>query len=168
MPAKGIGKNPTKDRKPKEKKVKVQQGRGKGVKVKVYSKSSMFPKAKKAMTSNKAYPLPFAETFRQSKAKGDKTFRWKNKSYHTKTKSEMEAGAKEKEKFIRKGKSNVEAAKSKKSLREKLTGHKTQKGYEDAKANRKIQKRIDSIKKRKNQGKTFSASNLKELEAQLN
>ena len=105
MPAKGIGKNPTKDRKPKEKKVKVQQGRGKGVKVKVYSKSSMFPKAKKAMTSNKAYPLSFGETFKQSKAKGDKTFRWKNKSYHTKTKDELETGKSEKEKFERIAKS---------------------------------------------------------------
>ena len=105
MPAKGIGKNPIKDKKPKEKKVKVQQGRGKGVKVKVYSKSSMFPKAKKAMTSDKAYPLSFGETFKQSKAKGDKTFRWKGKSYHTKTKEELETGKSEKERFDRAAKS---------------------------------------------------------------
>ena len=103
MPAKGIGKNPTKDRKPKEKKVKVQQGRGKGVKV--YSKSSMFPKAKKAMTTDKAYALPFGETFKQAKARGDKTFRWKSKFYHTKTKAELETGKSEKERFERAAKS---------------------------------------------------------------
>ena len=103
MQAKGIGKNPTKDRKPKEKKVKVQQGRGKGVKV--YSKSSMFPKAKKAMTTDKAYALPFGETFKQAKARGDKTFRWKSKSYHTKTKAELETGKSEKERFERAAKS---------------------------------------------------------------
>ena len=33
----------------------------------------------------------------------------------------VKAGAKEKEKFTRKGKSNIEAAKSKKTLREKFT-----------------------------------------------
>ena len=62
-------------------------------------------KAKKAMTSDKAYPLSFGETFRQSKAKGDKTFRWKGKSYHTKTKEELETGKSEKEKFERVAKS---------------------------------------------------------------
>ena len=103
MPAKGIGKNPTKDKKPKEKKVKVSQGRHKGVKV--YSKSSMFPKAKKAMTSDKAYPLSFGETFKQSKAKGEKTFRWKGKSFHTKTKAELETGKSEKARFERAAKS---------------------------------------------------------------
>ena len=130
--------------------------------------SDVKAKAKKDMTSNKAYPLPFPETFRQAKAKGDKTFRWKNKSFSTQTKSELEAGAKEKEKFTRVAKSK-EAAKStkKKSLREKLTGYKTQTAWEDAKSKRKVQKRIDSMKKRKNQGKTFSASNLADLEKQI-
>ena len=46
------------------------------------------PKAKKDMTSNKAYPLPFGETFKQAKARGDKEFTWKGKKYHTKTKEE--------------------------------------------------------------------------------
>ena len=122
---------------------------------------------KPANLGDKGFKLKFGDAFRIAKKDGKKVFTWNNKKYTTQTKTELEAGAREKEKFIRKGKSNVEAAKSKKSLREKLTGHKTQKGYEDAKANRKIQKRIESIKKRKNQGKTFSASNLKELEAQL-
>ena len=121
-----------------------------------------------ANLGDRGFKLKFGDAFRIAKKDGKKVFTWNNKKYTTQTKTELEAGAREKEKFIRKGKSNVEAAKSKKSLREKLTGHKTQKGYEDAKANRKIQKRIESIKKRKNQGKTFSASNLKELEAQLN
>ena len=62
-------------------------------------------KAKAKMTSDKAYALPFGETFRQAKAKGDKTFRWKSKSYHTKTKDELETGSKEKERFDRAAKS---------------------------------------------------------------
>jgi len=116
----------------------------------------------------KGFKLKFGDAFRIAKKDGKKVFTWKGNKYTTQTKAELEAGKSEKEKFIRKGKSNVEAAKSKKSWREKLTGHKTQKGYEDAKANRKIQKRIESIKKRKNQGKSYSAKNLKELEAKLN
>ena len=62
-------------------------------------------KAKKAMTSDKAYHLSFGETFKQSKAKGEKTFRWKGKSFHTKTKDELETGSKEKERFERAAKS---------------------------------------------------------------
>ena len=62
-------------------------------------------KAKKAMTSDKAYPLSFGETFKQSKARGDKTFRWKGKSYHTKTKDELETGKSEKARFERAAKS---------------------------------------------------------------
>jgi len=103
MPAKGIGKNPTKDKKPKVKKVKVQQGRGKGVKV--YSKSSMFPKARDEQKTKTAKPRPFGTAFRSAKDAGKKTFLWKGKSYHTKTKSEMEAGSREKEKFDRMAKS---------------------------------------------------------------
>ena len=61
--------------------------------------------AKKAMTSDKAYALPFGETFRQARKADKKTFRWKGKQYHTKTKSELEGaiGAKEKERFVRAG-----------------------------------------------------------------
>ena len=103
MPAKGIGKNPTKDKKPKVKKVKVQEGRGKGVKV--YSKSSMFPKARDEKKVASAKPRPFGVAFRSAKDAGKKTFLWKGKSYHTKTKSEMEAGSREKEKFERAAKS---------------------------------------------------------------
>ena len=122
-------------------------------------------RSKKAMTSDKAYALPFGETFRQAKARGDKTFRWKSKSYHTKTKDELEAGAKEKEKFTRKGKSNIEAAKSKKTLREKFTGYSTQKGYDEAKSERVKAKRIAKMEARKAAGKSYSKKNLAALKA---
>ena len=81
------------------------RAKGGGKKKYVPKFSDAKAKAKKAMTSNKAYPLSFGETFKQSKAKGDKTFRWKNKSYHTKTKDELETGKSEKEKFERIAKS---------------------------------------------------------------
>jgi len=141
------------------------------------------PKAKKDMTSNKAYPLPFGETFRQAKARGDKTFRWKNKQYHTKTKDELEkakAEPKESKTYLMKQETGMLAtAKPKKksllhklgekvkSFRKKTTGYETQTEWEDAKAKRKIQKRIDNMKKRKNQGKTFSASNLAKLQEKI-
>ena len=88
---------------PKSDKRIVQEGRGKGIKV--YAKSSMFPKARdeKKVTPGKA--RPFGVAFRSAKDAGKKTFLWKGKSYHTKTKSEMEAGSKEKEKFDRMAKS---------------------------------------------------------------
>ena len=87
----------------KDDRIKVQEGRQKGVKV--YSKSSMFPKARdeKKVTPGKA--RPFGVAFRSAKDAGKKTFLWKGKSYHTKTKSEMEAGSREKEKFERAAKS---------------------------------------------------------------
>ena len=122
-------------------------------------------RSKKAMTSDKAYALPFGETFRQAKAKGDKTFRWKSKSYHTKTKDELEKaeGAKEKEKFERAGKSK-EVAK-KKTLREKFTGYSTQAGYDEAKSERIKAKRIAKMEARKAAGKSYSKKNLAALKA---
>ena len=81
----------------------VQQGRGRGIKV--YSKSSMFPKARDEQKTKTAKPRPFGVAFRSAKDAGKKTFLWKGKSYHTKTKSEMEAGSREKEKFERMAKS---------------------------------------------------------------
>ena len=95
----------------KKKEVRGEVGRGpmtaKRKKEKKYTSklSDTQAKAKKAMTSDKAYALPFGETFRQAKARGDKTFRWKSKSYHTKTKAELETGKSEKEKFDRVAKS---------------------------------------------------------------
>ena len=115
MPAKGIGYNPTKNKKPKAKKVLKDEkgtfewertGTRHGKKKKYLTNfSDVKAKAKKDMTSDKAYALPFGETFRQAKARGDKTFRWKSKSYHTKTKAELETGKSEKEKFDRVAKS---------------------------------------------------------------
>ena len=81
----------------------VQQGRGRGIKV--YSKSSMFPKARDEQKTKTAKPRPFGVAFRSAKDACKKTFLWKGKSYHTKTKSEMEAGSREKEKFERMAKS---------------------------------------------------------------
>ena len=81
------------------------RARGGGKKKYASKFSDTQAKAKKAMTSDKAYALPFGETFRQAKARGDKTFRWKSKSYHTKTKAELETGKSEKEKFERAAKS---------------------------------------------------------------
>ncbi len=48
---------------------------------------------------------PFGTAFKSAKDAGKKTFLWKGKSYHTKTKSEMEAGSREKDKFERMAKS---------------------------------------------------------------
>ena len=140
-------------------------------------------KAKKDMTSNKAYPLPFGETFKQAKARGDKTFRWKNKQYHTKTKDELEkakAGPKESKTYLMKQETGMlaKAEPKKKSIvgklnekirsfRKKTTGYATQSEYEDAKAKRKIQKRITKMKERKNQGKNYSAKNLAELQEKI-
>ena len=135
------------------------------------------PKAKKDMTSNKAYPLPFGETFRQAKAKGEKTFRWKNKQYHTKTKDELEAKYEKGEHYpITSDTSKAEPKKKSivgklnekiRSFRKKTTGYATQSEYEDAKAKRKIQKRITKMKERKNQGKNYSAKNLAELQEKI-
>ena len=92
-----------KSKTPKSDKRIVQQGRGKGIKV--YSKSSMFPKARDEQKTKTAKPRPFGTAFRSAKDAGKKTFLWKGKSYHTKTKSEMEAGSREKDKFERMAKS---------------------------------------------------------------
>ena len=65
----------------------------------------MFPKARDEQKTKTAKPRPFGTAFRSAKDAGKKTFLWKGKSYHTKTKSEMKEGAREKEKFERVGKS---------------------------------------------------------------
>ena len=69
------------------------------------------------------------------------------------------------DKFTFEGKSyyTEQPSKFKKSLREKLTGHKTQKGYEDARDARIKAKRIAKMEKRKEEGKSYSAKNLAEL-----
>ena len=75
---------------------------------KVYAKDSMFSKAREDARRNTAKPRPFGDAFKSARAAGKDKFLWKGKSYHTKTKAELEkkTGASEKERFERKGKSN--------------------------------------------------------------
>ena len=84
--------------------------------------------------------LSFEETRDKARGGGADKFTYNDKSFYTKKPSEF-----------------------KKSLREKLTGHKTQKGYEDARDARIKAKRIAKMEKRKEEGKSYSAKNLAEL-----
>ena len=125
-------------------------------------------KAKKAMTSKKAYGTTFKSAFADARKSGKDKFTWQGKSYHTKTKSELE-GAREREKFARAGESKKTATSSKKGnifskIATKLRGgHSTQAGYEAARAKRIKEKRIARMEKRKDEGKSYSASKLAEL-----
>ena len=127
-----------------------------------YAKESMF--AKRADIQDKARTTPgkarsFKEAFDAATKAGKERFMLKGKSYLT-------TKGKRAERFpVTTDKKS--AATPKKSLREKLTGSKTQKGFEDARDKRRIEKRIANIKKRKNEGKSFSAKNLAELEEKL-
>ena len=96
-------------------------------------------KAKKAMTSDKAYS--FKEAFAKARGGGADRFTFKGKSYLTKKPSELK----------------------KKSWREKLTGYKTQSEYEAARTKRKKETRIARMEKREGEGKSYSAKNLAEL-----
>ena len=78
--------------------------RGKRKKKYLTNFSDTQAKAKKALTSDKAYALPFGETFRAAKKAGKGQFRWKGKQYTTQTKAELETGVAEKEKFDREAK----------------------------------------------------------------
>ena len=93
----------------KEKKAPFKFERGPGTKKRKKEKKyetgiSGLARAKKAMTSDKAYALPFGETFRAAKEAGKGKFRWKGKSYTTRTKKELETGVAEKERFDREAK----------------------------------------------------------------
>jgi len=136
---------------------------GRTPKKKVYTGSKLSDtkaKAKKAITSDKAYALPFGETFRQARKEGKKTFRWKSKQYHTKTKSELEKaiGAKEKERFARAGESKQAAKKKGFFAKLKSLGSPVKGREERVKA-----KRIAWMEKRKEAGKSYSAKNLASL-----
>ena len=96
-------------------------------------------KAKKALTSDKAYS--FKEAFAKARGGGSDKFTFKGKSYLTKKPSELK----------------------KKSLRERLTGYKTQSEYEAARTKRKKETRIARMEKRKGEGKSYSAKNLASL-----
>ena len=152
--------------------------RGRRKKKYLTSFSDTKAKARKAMTSDKAYALPFGETFKQARKSGKDSFRWKGKQYHTKTKSELEGaiGAKEKERFERAGKAKTSTSKTKTSTSKKGNifsrmatklrgGHSTQKGYEAAKEKRIKAKRIAWMEKRKAAGKSYSKKNLAGLKA---
>jgi len=78
--------------------------RGKRKKKYLTNFSDTLAKAKKSTTSDKAYALPFGETFRAAKKAGKGQFRWKGKQYTTQTKKELETGVAEKEKFDREAK----------------------------------------------------------------
>ena len=128
---------------------------------KMYAAESMF-KSAKAKDEAKVKPgkaRSFKEAFDAATKAGKDSFRVEGKSYLT-------TKGKRKDRFpVTTDKKS--AATPKKSLREKLTGFKSQKGFEDARDKRRIEKRIANIKKRKNAGKSFSAKNLSELEAKL-
>tara|TARA_R100000008_G_C3426253_1_gene87370 strand:- start:46 stop:468 length:423 start_codon:yes stop_codon:yes gene_type:complete len=98
---------------------------GRTPKKKVYTGSKLSgakAKAKKAMTSDKAYGVSFKSAFADARGAGKSKFTWQGKSYHTKTKSELE-GAKEKEKFARAGKSKEKGKKQ--SIWKKFASSKT-------------------------------------------
>jgi len=128
---------------------------------KMYAAESMFNTAK-ARDDAKVTPgkaRSFKDAFDAATKAGKDSFMLKGKSYLT-------TKGKRKDRFpVTTDKKS--AATPKKSLREKLTGFKSQKGFEDARDKRRIEKRIANIKKRKNAGKSFSAKNLSELEAKL-
>ena len=152
MPAKGVGYNPTKDKKSKAKKSNLvrsdetgtfkweRTGTRHGKKKKYLTNfSDIKAKAKKDMTSNKAYSAPdFKSAFNQA-TKGDKSkFTWNNKEYLT-----------------TKGK------------REKRFDPTKTKAAVVGKEQRQLVKRVKWMEKRKEAGKGYSAKNLAELTKKL-
>ena len=83
----------------------------------------------------------FKAAYAKARGGGADRFTFNGKSYLTKKPSELK----------------------KKSWRERLTGHKTQAGWEAAREKRIKEKRIAKIKKRKDEGKSYSAKNLAKL-----
>ena len=72
----------------------------------MYAAESMFKSGKSRDTAKVGSPKPmaFGKAFRSAKSAGKKEFTWKGKRYHTRTKDELEIGAKEKSKFAAKAK----------------------------------------------------------------
>ena len=95
----------------------------------------------------RAKPRPFGDAFKAARAAGKDKFLWKGKSYHTKTKSELEkaTGASEKERFERAGKAKQTTKKRNifQKIARKMRGTnpdgstRTQAEYEAARAKRK-------------------------------
>jgi len=129
---------------------------------KKYNKSSMFPKAREEARKNTAKARPFGVAFKSARAAGKDKFLWKGKSYHTKTKDELEKkiGTSEKERFERKGKSNQVT--KKRSFLDKI---KSLGSSSEGRADRVKAKRIASMEKRKEEGKSYSKKNLAALKA---
>ena len=93
--------------------------RGKRKKKYLTNFSDTQAKAKKALTSDKAYTWKFGDAFKNAKKAGKKAFTWNNKKYTTQTKAELETGVAEKEKFDReaKRKENPQAKRKKSWLK---------------------------------------------------
>ena len=137
---------------------------------KKYAKESMFAKARDDAKTTPGKARSFKEAFDAATKAGKVSFMLKGKSYLT-TKgkraerfpvtTDKKSAATPKKSLV--GKLNEKI----KSFRKKTTGYSTQAEYEEARDKRRIEKRIANIKKRKNAGKSFSAKNLKELEAKL-
>ena len=94
-------------------------------------------RAKKALTSNKAYTLPFKQAFDAATKKDKSRFTWNNKEYLT-TKGKRE---------------------------KRFDPTKTKAAATDEQ--RKLKKRVDWMKKRKEEGKSYSAKNLAKFSSQL-
>ena len=137
-------------------------------KAKVYSKKNT---AKKAFTGHGTRTGP--GTVKSKKKYADKFSDTKIKKYTGKPPMLGDSGFKAAyakargggaDRFTFKGKSYLAHKPSeKKSWREKLTGYKTQKGYEEARTKRKKETRIARMEKRKGEGKSYSAKNLAAL-----
>ena len=95
----------------------------------------------------RAKPRPFGEAFKSARAAGKDKFLWKGKSYHTKTKSELEK------------------ATTKSKREERFDPTKTKAAATDEQ--RKLKKRVEWMKKRKEEGKSYSAKNLAKFSSQL-
>ena len=154
---------------------------------KKYAKESMFAKAADNRDKAKTTPgkaRPFGEAKDAAEKAGKDRFLWKGKSYFT-TKGAADNRDKKKTEIGKKGSMSGakptgfgKPTKSKKKLfsklnekiksfRKKIGGYSTQAEYESARDKRRIEKRIAKMKERKNQGKSYSAKNLAELEAKL-
>ena len=97
--------NTTKKSESSQRGIVTARARGGGKKKYVPKFSDTKAKAKKALTSDKAYTWKFGDAFKNAKKEGKKIFTWNNKKYTTQTKDELETGTKEKEKFERIAKS---------------------------------------------------------------
>ena len=122
-------------------------------------------RAKRAMTSKKAYGTTFKSAFADARKAGKDKFTWQGKSYHTKTKSELEAKIARAPDAVKKGQPAGPAKKGNifSRIATKMRGGQTQAGYEEARAKRVKEKRIAAMEKRKDEGKSYSAKRLAEL-----